>query len=84
MNEKGDIVGLLYQSNIFELFYPEEPKKEIEAWKKLEKELEKECNKGDFEKLVVGYGTAREETGFKIGFSLAMQLFLNGYNINWL
>lgn len=86
MNEKVcDIVGLLYHSNIFELFYPEESKREKTSWKELMKELESsKWDKVEIEDLIADYGVAREETGFRIGFSLAMQLFLNGYNVNWL
>lgn len=80
-----DILGLLYSSDIFNFFYPEESKRERAAWKELMKELESsKLDKFEIEDLIADYGVARAETGFRIGFALAIQLFLNGYNINWL
>lgn len=84
MNENVcDIVGLLYHSDILDIFYQVEPQREKVALSALIKGLESK-DKNEIEDLITSYGCTREETGFRIGFALALQLFLSGYNVNWL
>ena len=79
---KSDLIGIIHNSEIYELlgFHRVTTTGEKESWDNFNKNLVdvagNEAEKvGD---LAVAYGNEREETGFRLGFHMAMRLCMEG------
>lgn len=81
---KGDLIGSIYNSDLYERlgFQRVESIGEKESWNYFMKILsEASGGKEKAEKigeLAVTFGNEREETGFRIGFHLAMRICMEG------
>ena len=81
---KYDLIGCLHNSELFELLGMQrfESLGEKEAWNHFMNNLSKEAGK-EADKLVelaLLFGNEREETGFRIGFHIAMRVCMEGLN----
>lgn len=81
---KRDLIGAIHNSEIYELlgFHRVTSTREQESWDNFMERLsnaagEKADAIGD---LAVAFGNEREETGFKIGFHVAMRMCMEGLN----
>lgn len=92
MNEQlSDLVGAIYHSDLYDSFYYKDPQREVNAWDQLSHALEKIDKKHgfkkdfdeyeEFENLTLNYGSERAETGFRIGFAVALQLLIALHNV---
>lgn len=85
---KSDLIGIIHNSEVYELlgFHMVTTAKEKEAWTAFTEALAKvtpavSVNKrNDVEDRVQDFGNEREETGFRIGFHVAMRLCMEGLN----
>ena len=88
MKAKGDLIGALYGSELYELlgFHRVTAVGEKESWAAL---METFANMAgdvaadrirDVESLAQSFGNEREETGFRLGFHVAMRLCMAGMN----
>ncbi len=85
---KSDLIGAIHNSEIYELldFHRITTTGEKESWAAFAEALgnvagEAPVNKkNNVEDLAQNFGNEREETGFRIGFHMAMQLCMEGMN----
>lgn len=81
---KSDLIGTIHNSEIFELlgFHRVTTMGEKESWNRFMETLsgaagQKAEEIGD---LAMIYGNEREETGFRMGFHIAMRICIEGLN----
>lgn len=85
---KSDLLGWMYGSDLFDLldFEKRRSEGEIRAWDAFKKTLENIAvdapvmKRNDVEDRAQDFGNEREETGFRIGFHVAMRLCMEGMN----
>lgn len=81
---KHDLIGAIHNSEIYELlgFGSVFTKGEKQSWDELTKNLAKASveKAREIEELAIDYGNDREETGFRLGFHVAMRLCMEGLN----
>lgn len=81
---KRDLVGAIHNSELYELlgFHNKASAAEQETWDMLMKGLEQAAGEkaNKVSELAINYGNEREETGFRIGFHMAMRLCMEGLN----
>lgn len=86
---KSDLIGWIYKSDLFNLLDVEDvqTKGECEAWDAFMETLGSVTAKNapvkmrnDVEDRAQDFGNEREETGFRIGFHVAMRLCMEGMN----
>lgn len=83
-----DLIGTIHNSGIYEIFgfHKVTTERERKSWEVFAKALgsmagdASDMEKEDVESLALSFGNQREETGFKIGFHMAMQLCMEGLN----
>lgn len=85
---KSDLVGWIYKSDLFNLLDVEnnQTKGERETWNAFIETLGSVTEnvpvkmRNDVEDRAQDFGNEREETGFRIGFHVAMRLCMEGMN----
>lgn len=85
---KGDLIGTIHNSEVYELlgFYKVTTEGEKESWAAFTEALESvagdvpDNKRNDVEDRAQDFGNEREETGFRIGFHMAMRLCMEGMN----
>lgn len=85
---KSDLIGAIHNSDVYELmgFHKVTPAREKESWAAFTEALgnvagDAAVNKrNDVEDRAQDFGNEREETGFRIGFHMAMRLCMEGLN----
>lgn len=85
---KSDLIGWIYKSDLFNLLDVEndQSKGEREAWNAFMETLGSVTGdapvkmRNDVEDRAQDFGNEREETGFRIGFHVAMRLCMEGMN----
>lgn len=84
---KSDMIGGIYHTNLIDIVSNEfESAEENKSWKAFTEALGSVAGdasvmeKDNVESLAVVFGNDREETGFKIGFHIAMRLCMEGLN----
>lgn len=85
---KNDLIGAIYNSEVYELlgFSKAETTGEKESWHAFTEALGSVAGdasvnkKNDVEDRAQDFGNEREETGFRLGFHMAMRLCMEGLN----
>lgn len=86
---RKDLLGAIFNSEVYDLmgFGKAKTEGEREAWEDFIEALEHAVPKGtpvnkrnNVEDRVQDFGNEREETGFRIGFHMAMSLCMQGLN----
>jgi len=85
---ESDLIGAVYRSELFDLLglNKKEGNREHSAWKAFAEALGTAAAgvpgnvRNDVEDLAQNFGNEREETGFRIGFHMAMRLCMEGMN----
>ena len=81
---KSDLIGAIHNSEIYELlgFHNVATTGERESWDNFMESLSGVSGKkaDEIGDLAVAFGTEREETGFRLGFHIAMRLCMEGLN----
>lgn len=81
---KSDLIGAILHSELYERLELHQivPARENEAWNKFSSNLEKIAGEKyeDISERIMDYGNEREETGFRMGFHVAMRLCMQGLN----
>ena len=85
---KGDLIGTIHNSEVYELlgFHKVTTAGEKESWAAFAEALGSVAGdvpasrRNDVEDLAQNFGNEREETGFRIGFHMAMRLCMEGMN----
>lgn len=85
---KGDLIGTIHNSEVYELlgFHKMTTEGEKESWEAFTKALGDVTvgvsvnTRNDVEDRAQDFGNEREETGFRIGFHMAMRLCMEGMN----
>lgn len=85
---KSSLLGWLYSSELFDLLDLDKGQTEGErkAWNNFKKTLQSitadapAMKRSDVEDLAQDFGNERVETGFRIGFHVAMRLCMEGMN----
>jgi hypothetical protein len=85
---KGDLIGTIHNSEVYELlgFHKVTTAGEKESWAAFTEALGSMTGdapvntRNDVEDLAQNFGNEREETGFRIGFHMAMRLCMEGMN----
>ncbi len=79
---KNDLIGAIHNSEIYELlgFHKVTSDGESVTWDSLTESIGKVAagNANGILELAMNYGNEREETGFRIGFHMAMRLCMEG------
>lgn len=85
---KGDLIGSIHNSEVYELlgFHRVATVGEKESWAAFSEALGNAAagvpvnTRNDVEDLAQNFGNEREETGFRLGFHMAMRLCMEGMN----
>lgn len=85
---KGDLIGTIHNSEVYELlgFHKVTTVGEKESWAAFTEALGNVAvgvsvnTRNDVEDRAQDFGNEREETGFRIGFHMAMRLCMEGMN----
>ncbi len=85
---KSDLIGTIHNSEVYELlgFHRVMPTREKESWDIFTEALESVTRdipvnkRNDVEDRAQDFGNEREETGFRLGFHMAMRLCMEGLN----
>ncbi len=85
---KGDLIGTIHNSEVYELlgFHLATTAREREAWEAFTEALGNVAGgmsadrRNNVENRAQDFGNEREETGFRIGFHMAMRLCMEGMN----
>lgn len=81
---KIDLIAAIHNSEVYERlgFHRITPEREKESWDNFMESLSRAAgeNADAVSCLAVAFGNEREETGFKIGFHMAMRLCMEGMN----
>lgn len=85
---KSDLIGAIFRSELFDLLDldKEQTNGERETWQAFVGALKSAAEgapimkQDDIEDLAQDFGNEREETGFRIGFHIAMRLCMEGLN----
>ncbi len=85
---KGDLIGAIHNSEVYELlgFHKVTTAGERESWEAFREALGSVAGgvsankKNNVEDRAQDFGNEREETGFRLGFHMAMRLCMEGMN----
>lgn len=85
---KGDLIGAIHNSEVYELlgFHRVTTAREKDSWEAFTKALGDVAvgasvnTRNNVEERAQDFGNEREETGFRIGFHMAMRLCMEGMN----
>lgn len=85
---KSDLIGIIHNSEVYELlgFHRVTNMREKESWDAFTEELKSVAGvapvnkRNDVEDRAQDFGNEREETGFRLGFHMAMRLCMEGMN----